>query len=474
MTKKNMVYQTLYQFLILGIPLILSPYLTRTIGSEGLGTYSYCFSIANYFSIFIMMGLQVHGCRAIAACQNKEERRVVFYSLMIFHLICSGIVILLYSFFILVFGNGYTSVYLILLFYLLSCALDTTWLFYGKEDFKSVVLKNSAVKLLELVLIFVFVKSKSDLLLYVLIISCSLFLGSILLLPSVLKDLKPYRPSFSDIKPHIKPLLFLTISVIAINVYTLLDKTIIGIFVDDNNSSVAYYDYSEKIAKLPITILAVVGSVLLPKMSSLFSSNNIEEMKRIVHKSTLLLSCLATGACFGVAAIAKLIMPIYYGENFSICGDYLMYLSPLIIIIPFGSTVRNSYLIPSGRDKQYLVSLIVGALTNIVINLLLIPSIGVLGAIIGTITAELFACLLQFYFVRKELPVVKYFLEMVPFLAFGLLMFVILNVLNASLDKSLTTVFIDVLVGIVSYSSMSFVYFRLTHKDIILIKKKGN
>lgn len=472
-TKRNLIYQTLYQFLILGIPLILSPYLTRTLGSEGLGTYSYCYSIAGYFSIFIMMGLQVHGCRAIAACQNKEEQRKVFYSLMVFHLVCSAVVLVLYLIFVLLFSKEYTTIYLILLFYLLSCILDTTWLFYGIEDFKSVVLKNTAVKVLELVLIFVFVKNEKDLLVYVIIMSASLAIGSILLLPYIIRNYKPYLPSFSDIKPHIKPLLFLTISVIAMNVYTLLDKTIIGIMVKDNNSSVAFYDYSEKIAKLPITLLAVLGSVLLPKMSSLFSSNNIEEMKKIVYRSTILLSCVASGACFGIAAIAKLIMPIYYGEEFSICGDYLMYLSPLIIIIPFGSTVRNSYLIPSGRDKQYLISLIAGALANLIINLILIPLIGVIGAIIGTIVAELFACFLQFFFVRKELPVFRYFLEMVPFLLFGLVMFFAIKLINTFLSNALASVFIDVLVGVVLYSSMSIIYLHFKHKDILFSKRKG-
>lgn len=472
-TKRNIVYQTIYQFLILGIPLVLSPYLTRTIGSEGLGTYSYCFANANYFSIFIMMGLQVHGCRAIAACRNKEEERRVFYSLMSFHLIISGIVIIFYIIFVMVFAKAYKAVYISLLFYLFSCVLDITWFYYGIEDFKSVVLKNTAVKIIELIFIFVFVKSEKDLILYVLIVSIALAFGSITLLPYLLKNYKLYVPTVSDIKPHIKPLLLLTISVIAMNVYTLLDKTIIGIFVKDNNSSVAFYDYSEKIAKLPITILAVLGSVLLPKMSSLFSTNKITEMKKIVYRATIVLSCMATGACFGIAAIAKLIMPIYYGESFSICGEYLVYLSPLIIIIPFGSTVRNSYLIPSGRDKQYLISLIAGAITNVVINLLLIPSIGVLGAIIGTIAAELFACLLQFYFVRRELPVVKYFLEMIPFLIFGMIMFCIIKALNNRLNTSLITVLIDIVVGAILYLSMSFIYLYYTHKELVFIKKKG-
>ena len=464
--KTNFLYQSFYQVLILGIPLVLSPFLTRTLGSESLGTYSYCYSIANYFTIFIMLGLLTHGCRKIAACQNDEEERVTFYTLFFFHLFVSAIVLVLYGSFVFLFGNDYRTIYLLLFFYLLSCVFDVTWYYYGKENFKSVVIKNSVIKIVETALIFAFIRQPSDLIWYVLIVCISIFVGQMLLLPPILKKHKIYRPKFSDLKPHIVPLLFLTLSVIAINVYTILDKTFIGIFVKDNNSSVAFYDYSEKIAKLPITILNVLGAVLLPKMSSLHAKGNAEEMKKIIHGANVLLSCLACGACFGLMAISRIVMPIYYGDDFAICGDYLLYLCPLIIVIPFGASIRNSFLIPSGRDKEYLISLVVAAIINLTLNLILIPNIGVIGAIIGTICSEIVACALQFFFVRKELPIWKYFLELLPFVALGALMFFGIMLLNNYLSNTLITVLIDVAVGASFYLIFAGVYLLTTHRWI--------
>lgn len=465
--KTNFIFQTLYQVLILGIPLVLYPYLTRTLGSESLGTYSYCHSIAGYFSIFIMLGIQTHGCRRIAACSNDEETRKTFYTLFTFHLLTSLIVLSIYGCFIIVFGRNYLGVFLLLFLYLFSCVFDVTWYYYGKENFKIVVLTNTFIKIIEMILIFLFVKKPSDLLIYVLIVSCFLVIGQGTLAFILLKKHKFYRPSFVDIKPHLKPLLYLTISVIAINVYTILDKTIIGIIIKDNNSSVAFYDYSEKIAKLPITILNVVGAVLLPKMSGLHAKGNKEEMKQIIRAANVFLSCLACGACFGLMAISKIVMPIYYGEDFAICGDYLMYLCPLIIIIPFGSSIRNSYLIPSGRDKEYLISLVAAAVINLTLNLILIPIIGVVGAIIGTISSEIVACALQFFFVRKELPIWKYILELIPFIGLGLLMFFGILLINNHLDKSILTVLIDVAAGGVFYLALAGIYLLTTHKWVI-------
>lgn len=473
-TKNNFILQTFYQVLILGIPLILSPYLTRVLGSESLGTYSYCHSIATYFSIFIMLGIQTHGCRKIAACKNSEEERKMFFSLFFLHLIGSVVVVCLYAMFACTFGARYFSIYLILGLFLLSSVFDITWYYYGKENFKYVVLVNTVVKIAETALIFIFVKNSDGLLLYILIVCSALVVGQAILLFPILFKHKFYKPSFDEIKSHLKPLLFLTVSVVAINVYTMLDKTLVGIFVNDHNASVAFYDYSEKIAKLPITIMNVLGTVLLPKMSNLYAKGNKEMMKKTIVQANFFLSFLSCGACFGLMAISRIIMPMYYGEEFAICGSYLMYLCPLIVIIPFGATVRNAYLIPCGRDREYLISLVSGALINLVLNLILIPNIGVIGAIIGTIASEVVALVLQLTFARKDLPVGKFFVELIPFVGFSMLMFVMIVFINNFLEESVTTVLIDILVGGAFYVLASAAYTYFTHKDIFdtLLKRR--
>ena len=472
--KKNFFYQILYQALVLGLPLVVSPYLTRTLGSSSLGIYSYCSSIVTYFSIFVMLGIKVHGCRKIAQCKDLESERRMFYSLFFLHLLISIFVLFFYFCYFLFFGKEYLVIYFILTFYLLSFVFDVTWFYYGKENFGGVLIKNAVIKVVESVLIFSIIKSPSDLWIYALIMSCSIFLGQIVLLPPIVKKHRIYLPTRKDFSPHIKPLLILTISIIAIDVYTVFDKTLIGIFINDNKESVAFYDYSEKIAKLPITILAVMGTVLLPRMSSLSAHDDLEKMKAILLKANILISCLACGACFGMMAISHILMPIYYGEDFSICGDYLFLLCPLIIIITFGASVRNSFMIPRGMDSKYLISLLVASFFNLLLNFLLIPVIGVLGAIVGTIASEIIACLLQFMFVRKELPIWKYALELIPFLLLGVLMFVEIQMINTFLDKTTITIVIDIVVGGLSYLLLSLFYLLLTHKWIFkgLMSKK--
>ena len=154
-----MIFQFLYQGLILVIPLILSPYLTRTLQETALGIYSYSNSIAYYFVIAAMLGISRHGQRIISQnAENEKELRRTFWSLFTVHIIISLIVLIVYILSILAFVRNDQIIYIIQGFYVASALFDITWLFYGLENFKSVVVKNTAVKVIECVLIFCFVK----------------------------------------------------------------------------------------------------------------------------------------------------------------------------------------------------------------------------------------------------------------------------------------------------------------------------
>lgn len=116
-------------------------------------------------------------------------------------------------------------------------------------------------------------------------------------------------------------------------------------------------------------------------------------------------------------------IPLYYGENFSICVEYIIALSPIIIIIPMGAMVRNVYLIPYNKDIQYVSSMVAAAIVNLILNFLLIRPLGVYGAIIGTVIAELIGLILQLIFVRKQISVAIHIFNLIPFLLIGIATF---------------------------------------------------
>lgn len=465
-SKVNFIYQFLYQLIILGVPLVLTPYLTRVLGSEALGDYSYIFSIVSIFLMVSMLGIQNYGCRLIASSSTQDEKRTNFYSLFFSHLLISVLIFFIYLIFL--FANlKDRCFYIIFIFYLLSGFFDVTWYYYGEEKFKSVIFKNILLKVTELFLIFLFVKSEEDIYIYALIISVCTLLTQFILIPNIIKKHKFYFPSIKEMIVHFKPLVLLGVSVVAVNIYCVFDKTLLGLLVENNRENVAFYDFSERLVKLPNNIFSALGIVLLPSISLLFHNNEHDKIVGKLEKAVVLISFLAYGAAFGLAGISNVVTPLYYGESFIDCAKYILMLCPLIVIIPIGSIVRNSYLLPSKRDKEYVFSLIAAAIVNLLLNIIMIPILNVEGAIVGTLCAELIACILQFYFVRKDLPIKKMLLQNVPFFCFGTFMFIIIKLIDNIYFSSLfAKLVIEVVIGGGIYLIFSIIYIFLFKKKI--------
>ena len=229
-----------------------------------MGNYSYTNSIAYYFVILSLLGISRYGQRIISQSADDETLlRKNFWSLFVVHILNSLVVLLVYGFFVLFFTKEDKLIYLIQGFYVASALFDITWLFYGLENFKSVVIKNAVVKIVECILIFVFVHSPSDLWKYTVISTMGLLLGQVVMLPQAIHLVPWMRFARKDMKRHIKPLLVFSISVIAVSLYTVFDKTLLGLLT--NKENVAFYEYSNKIITIPKTIIGVVGTVMFPR-----------------------------------------------------------------------------------------------------------------------------------------------------------------------------------------------------------------
>ena len=470
--KKNIIYQFLYQVLILVVPLILSKYITNIIPKATLGIYSYTYSIASYFSIFAMLGIQKYGTRLISKAKKDEnDLRTKFWSLSTLHIILSLIVTLFFVIFVGCFVKENKNIYWIQTILLASSIFDITWLFYGLENFKGVVLKNTFVKILEVTLILIFVKKEADLWIYTLIMALSVFVGQIVVIPSAIKQVKPIKFKLNDMLDHVKPMLILSISVISTSMYSILDKVILGALSPNGKSDVALYEYSDKVIKIPLAILAAIETVLLPRMSVLSNENNDEELKKKIYTSIILFSLVSIGATFGLASISDVFVGVWYGEDYKQCAEAILILSPVIFIISFGDIVRSQFLLPKGMDKQYTISVIVCALVNLTLNLILIPYFGLFGALIGTLSAEFSCTCLQFFMCRKDLPILKYILEPLPFILIGGIMLFINLVIKYYLGVSYISLFTLIIVGLLIYGVLSFLYLYIFKRDLLSLFK---
>ena len=456
---KNFVFQFLYQALIMILPLVLSPYLTRTLKETALGTYTYVNSIAYYFFLVCNLGIAKYGQRLISQSVGDEKNlRKSFWSLFVLHIIISFIAIVAYVFFIHIFVQNDRDIYYLHIIYLMFALVDVSWFFYGIENIRNVVTKNIIVKISEFALIFWLVKTPKDLPLYTIIVNGGLLLGALILIPAALKIAPPIRFNKKELLSHVKPMALFSISVIAVSLYTIFDKTLLGLLT--NKENVAFYEYAYRIDRVPVVITSVVGTVMFPRACRMAKEGNTEAQKRYFDYSIVLISAISMGALFGILAVAKQLAAIYYGKSFAICGDIMIFLSPLIYIISVGEILRTQYLIPNGHDKEYVRCLVYNAVINIAISASLIPFMGINGAVIGTTVAEAFGLGYQALKCRRYIKIKDVLVPSISFIIIGFLMFCIVKLVGGMVSYSWRGLLIQVVCGIVSYGAASLLYLR--------------
>lgn len=473
--KKNFMYQMIYQVLIIILPFVTSPYIARVIGAEGLGTYSYSYSIAYYFVLFSMLGLTNYGNRAIAQCRDDRNKlNETFSNITALHIAFSCICCIVYFFYVIFWAEA--KLYAGIQFaYVLSGLFDISWFYFGIEKFKLTVTRNTIIKILNVICVFIFVRDSDDLWKYCMIMALGTLISQLALWVPLKKFVTLQKPVWSKIKPHVKPLFILFIPAIAVSLYRYMDKIMIGAM--SNKAQLGFYENAEKVVNIPLTIITSFGTVMLPKMSNLVAANNQSETSRYILLSMKYVMCLAFALALGLAGIGTVFAPVFWGSEFEFSGVLIMGLSITIPFMSFANVIRTQFLIPAEKDREYLTSVIGGAIINLFINLMLIPKMGAIGATIGTITAEILVCLIQSWSVRKELPLFQYIKNMAIFCFFGIVMFIAVFYIGSVLSESISTLLLQLIIGIGIYGGLCTIYFSITRDAIFInmlkkIKKK--
>ena len=416
--KVNFAYNLCYQVLAVILPLISTPYLTRTLGPDGFGSYSFSFSIANYFAIFILLGINNHGSRTIAKVRSsREEMSKAFLSIYSIQIGMALVVIAIYASLLLARVFDYAEYQAIWMLYLLSGALDINWFFFGLEQFEITVTRNFVIKILTFLGLFVVVHSADDLGAYIWLMACGMLAAQIVVWPFLIKQVSFVKIGFSDIKENIAPAFVLFIPVAAVSVYTVFDKVLLGGL--SGTIEAGYFDSALKIATVPTLAITALGSVMLPRISNLLGNGKEHEAERYFGVSMRFVLALSAFSVFGLLSAVWEFAPLYYGQGFEPCAAII---AIIVLDVPFfawANVLRNQYLIPAKRDGAFVASVVFGAVVNLVSNIILIPSMGAIGAAIGTVLAEASVCIFQSMAIRKELPLLKYIRESFPYFVIG-------------------------------------------------------
>ena len=455
--KINFIYNSIYQIVAIIIPLVTTPYLSRRLGPNGLGQYSLEMAVASYFIMFIKLGLNNYGGRQIAYARDSRERLShEFWEMYVFQFIMMCICTLVYLFYCL-FVSTHKTISIILMMYVLSSGIDVTWFFWGLEEFKLTVKRDFIIKILSTLGIFIFVKSSSDTWKYTLLLSSAFFLSQAFLWPSVKKHVDFIIPSKEGVIKHIKPNLVLFIPTIAISIYNIMDRIMLGTM--SNTVEVGLYQSSESIIQIPMALITSLGTVMQPRMANMISRKvDKKSIKNVFAASIALVMFLSTSIGFGIMSVSRQFVPLFFGKGFEKCIILFQILLPCCFFLAFANVIRTQYLIPQKKDKEYIISLFAGAGVNVIANYILISRIQSIGASIGTLLAEIVVCLVQAYLMKDELDSLHHFIQIIPFVISGLIMYVIWEPINMSfLHSSVLPLFAKIIGGGITYLLALFV-----------------
>lgn len=393
---KNYLYNLSYQILTIILPIITVPYVTRIFTSEDLGNYGFYNSIVSYFSLFAMLGIGIYGTKQIAAARDVSS---TFWNIYVIQVAASILALLVYIIVIYSIPQMSGIIPLILSITLFSKMIDISWLFTGKEDFKKITLRNTMVKVAGVISIFTFIKSSEDLYLYIFLIVIFDFLGQFVMWIPAKKFIK--HPSFDTkiIKKNLHPIVLLFLPQVAISLYVVLDRTLLGLL--GSYSDVGIYEQGQKLTSILLTVVSSLGAVMLPRIANLLSERKEKEAQNMVRFSFILYNLIIFPMIFGLIAINEVFVKLFLGQNFQDV-KYVLYIIVFnIMFIGWTNILGYQVLVVRNKNKEFMLSTTIPAFVSVAVNIAVIPFFGYIGASMTAVIVEFLAFTIQWYYSRN-------------------------------------------------------------------------
>ena len=357
-------------------PLITFPYASRILMADGIGQVQFFQSIIDYVSLCTALGIPLYAVREIARIRdNKELRSRTTIEILLLHAILTLV--------------GYIVVFILAktvakieidasLFFLLSTTLffntiGVAWFYQAIEDFKYITLRSLFVRILSLVALFIFVKTKQDLFYYAGILVIGTVGNNIFNFFRLRKYIKLSKGEFKrlNLLRHLIPALKIFILNLVISIYVNLDSVMLGFL--KNEESVGYYAAATRLTKAILGIVSSLGAVLLPRFSNMITNGQKEEFQLLANKAASFTIALSLPMSVGLIFMAAPIIHIFCGNGFEPSILTLKLVAPIVLFIGLSGIIGMQILYPQGREKYVIISTMVGACINLLINYLLIP-----------------------------------------------------------------------------------------------------
>ena len=447
---KNYLYNVVYQILLLLVPLITVPYISRVLGPELVGINSYTNSWMTFFMLVGQMGIALYGNREVAYHrENPIERSKIFWGIELLQEITTTCALIAYLGAVLLFSTTFKEYFLLQSFWIIAAGVDVSWYFMGVENFQRIVFRNMLVKLASVALIFLVVKGNNDLGKYIALLGLSNLVGNLTLWPYLKDEIKWVPISTWHPFRHFYPALLLFVPTITTQVYLVVNRLMLGRM--STQSQLGQFQYTDQIIKVILAVVTASGQVMLPHIANKFSKGDVKGIRDSLYNSFDFITAIAIPMMFGIMAIAKQFAPWFLGKQFNDAGILMMIEAPVILFIGWSNVTGTQYLMPINRTKEYTVSVTVGAVINVIANLFLIALWGARGATLATDISEFAVAAVQLVYIRQTISRRKLFGQMWKYLLSGGIMFIITYRLAMIMNMTIPNLAIEVIIGAVIY-----------------------
>lgn len=390
-------------------PLISFPYISRVLAPEGYGASEFALTVAQFFSLVALLGVNTYGIRECAKVRNNDvELAKVSQELFLITGIWTIIITAAFYASALVIPRFSENLGLFLIAGLLIplTTIGYQWFMAASEQYAFMAVRNLFVKIIVIVTMFVLVRTESDVAIWVAISVGATGLSSIANLTYISKNFKFQEWRLLSYRRHIKPLLFFFTVVAATTVYTMLDGIMLGFMTSDVD--VGYYNIAIKIKNVLIAIIAALAGVLIPRATYHLAQGDDSAYARIVNLSVHAALMYSFFAVTAVIAFATPIILLLAGDQYLESIPVLVAIAPAIIFISFTQITASEILTPKGQERALAIIYGAAAFIDIGLNCMLIPAYHALGAAIATSITECFVFVVQVIVVRKREPLSPY------------------------------------------------------------------
>ena len=399
--KKNSILNVLYTLVNILFPIAASVYAGRVLMATRVGTVTYAQNYASYFIMIASSGMDIYGIREISKINKgdskKGEVEKVFnelfsinFFLTLFALLCYGIINIFR-------GNAINPIYLVFGLQILFNFFNVDWFYQGIEDYKYIVKRGVIVKTLVLIMIFLTVKSEKDYVIYAMWIALVGVLNYICNLWNLMKQIK-IRIGVVGLRKHYMPLLMLAVSTWLSLFYSKLDISMLGAMKGD--TAVGLYSTAHRVIFMIVTVSTAVSNVFFPKMNVLYKEN-YDKFCKLITAGIEYISAIVFPMIILCIYYAGEMIVFLWGESFKGTEYILLFLIPIAFFQSFGNLLCYQLMICIGKEKERIPAYAIACILNVILNILLIPKFGAIGAAIASSFSEMSVNLVQFIYVRK-------------------------------------------------------------------------